>query len=157
VWQEARLLVKGVYRASRKEPLKSDRGLVDQMTRAAVSVTSNIAEGFERGSRAQNVEFCFYAKGSLGELRSQVIVARDAELIDSTTHQWLHGKCEDVSRQLAGYVKHQLETVRTIPGMKFTRESDRTRRSWEEIAAELGLVRQPDGRFKQAPEGAVAH
>ena len=66
VWQAGRELVKGVYRATRTQALKSDPGLIDQMTRAAVSITSNIAEGYERGSRVQIIEFCFYAKGSAG-------------------------------------------------------------------------------------------
>lgn len=106
VWQVARDLAKGVYQASRSQRLRCDRSLVDQMTRAAISVISNIAEGHERGSRAQNIEFCFYAKGSVGELRSQVIIARDVGLLDETAYRWLYAKCQEVSAQLGGYVKH---------------------------------------------------
>ena len=125
VWQVSRELVKGVYRATRTQALKSDAGMIDQMTRAAVSITSNLAEGHERGSRVQNIEFCFYAKGSAGELRSQVINARDAELLDEVAFGWLHAKCEEVSKLLAGYIKHLIETANKIPGMRFTRETDR--------------------------------
>lgn len=95
------------------------------MTRAAVSITSNIAEGHERGSRAQYVEFCFYAKGSAGELRSQVINAHDVALLDDKAFRWLHDKAEEVSRQIAGYIKHLVETVNAIPGMRRTGEADR--------------------------------
>jgi four helix bundle protein len=98
VWQAGRELVNGVYRAARSQDLRKDRGLTSQMTRAAVSITSNIAEGHERGSRVQYVEFCFIAKGSAGELRSQVINAHDAGLLDDTAYSWLHDKCLDVSR-----------------------------------------------------------
>lgn len=106
VWQAARELAKGVYRACRTQKVRSDRVMVDQMTRAAVSVVSNIAEGHERGSRAQNMEFCYYAKGSVGELRSQLILARDVELLDDRAYQWLHGKSEEVGNMLGRYLAY---------------------------------------------------
>jgi four helix bundle protein len=106
VWQCARELVRGLHRAARTQKLRSDRVLVDQMTRAAVSVISNIAEGHERGSRAQNVEFCFYSKGSVGELRAQLIIANDLGLLDKVAFEWLSGKCEQVSALLSGYIRH---------------------------------------------------
>jgi len=146
VWQAGRELVSGVYRATRSQPLKKDRGMVDQMTRAAVSITSNIAEGHERGSRIQNIEFCFYAKGSVGELRSQVINAHDVELLDDTAFDWLHTKCEEVSKLLAGYIKYLTETASKIPGMKFTRESNRKLGSMEQWLADHGIRRLENGR-----------
>jgi four helix bundle protein len=148
VWQAARELVKGVYHAARTQALRQDRGLVDQMTRAAVSITSNIAEGHERGSHAQYVEFCFYAKGSAGELRSQIVNAHDVGLLSDQAFEWLHGKAEEVSRQLAGYVKHLLETGGALPGMKYTRDADRRRVDWEELVSEFGLQRLSDGRYE---------
>ncbi len=146
VWQVGCELVKGVCRAARTQELKRDRGLVDQMTRAAVSITSNLAEGHERGSRIQYIEFCFYAKGSAGELRSQVINAHDAGLLDDAAFQWLHGKCMDVSRLLAGYIKHLIETAQTLPGMRFTRDADRDTLTWEEFLTQIGMKRLSDGR-----------
>lgn len=146
VWQAGRDLVKGVYRATRTQGLKHDRGLVDQMTRAAVSITSNIAEGHERGSRVQNVEFCFYAKGSAGELRSQLINAHDVELLDEAAFDWLHAKCEEVSSLLAGYIKHLTETMKEIRGMKYTRDIDRKWGSIEDWLADHGIRRLEDGR-----------
>lgn len=116
------------------------------MTRAAVSITSNLAEGFERGSRLQNLEFCFYAKGSAGELRSQVLNAHDVGLLDDAAFEWLHGKCEHVSRLLAGHVKHLAETAKQIPGMKYTRNQDRQRVSWDQWMEGHGIQRLPDGR-----------
>lgn len=146
VWQVGREVVKGVYRATRTQPLKTDPGMIDQMTRAAVSITSNIAEGYERGSRVQNIEFCFYAKGSAGELRSQVINAHDVALLDDTAFDWLHAKCEEVSRLLAGYIKHLIETANKMPGMRFTRQVDRAWASWEDFLADHGIRRLEDGR-----------
>jgi four helix bundle protein len=157
VWQAGRELVNGVYRAARSQDLRKDRGLTSQMTRAAVSITSNIAEGHVRGSRVQYVEFCFIAKGSAGELRSQVINAHDAGLLDDTAYSWLHDKCLDVSRLLAGYIKHLTESSTKIRGMKFTRAADRERTSWEDFLAEHGIEQQPDGRHvvKASPATAV--
>src|SRR5262245_53196469 len=82
VWQLARELVRGVYRAAESQALRRDLTLSSQMKRAAVSICSNIAEGYERGTRKQHIEFCFIAKGSAGELRCQIILAHDLKLID---------------------------------------------------------------------------
>ena len=146
VWQAARELVRGVYRAAKNQPLRTDRGLVDQMTRAAVSVVSNIAEGHERGTRTEYVQYCYIAKGSAGELRAQTIIAREVELIDQACFEWLHGKCEEVSGQLANYIKHLLETSTSIPGPKFTRTAHRERMSWEDILEANEIEVLPNGR-----------
>lgn len=88
------------------------------MKRAAVSIASNIAEGYERGTRKQQIESCYYAKGSAGELRSQVVTAHDAGLIDETARTWLLERCERCSRQLAAYIAHLQRTSTRIPGLK---------------------------------------
>ena len=146
VGQRGRELVKGIYRAAQTQALKHDRGLVDQMTSAAVSVTSNIAEGHERGSRAQYIEFCFYAKGSLGELRSQVINAHDVGLINEEAFHWLHDVCEEVSGLLANYIKHLSETSTKIPGMKRTRNIDRRWGSFHGWLESQGMRQLKNGR-----------
>ncbi len=146
VWQVGRELVKSVYKAARPQVLKKDAGMIDQMTRAAVSITSNLAEGHERGSRIQNIEFCFYAKGLAGELRSQVINAHDVELLDDVAFEWLHAKCEEASKLLAGYIKHLIETANKIPGMRFTRNVDRAWASWDDFLADHGIRRLENGR-----------
>ncbi|MCB9865298.1 MAG: four helix bundle protein [Phycisphaerales bacterium] len=147
VWQAGQELVNGVYRAARTQALRRDFGLVGQMTRAAVSITSNVAEGHEHGSRVQYIEYCFRAKASAGELRSQVINAHDVELIDEKAYAWLYEKCQEVSKMLAGYIKHLVETANAIPGMKYTRAADRNRASWEEFLAEHGIGRLADGSY----------
>jgi four helix bundle protein len=146
VWQAARELVRGVYRATRSQTLKGDAGLIDQMTRAAVSIVSNIAEGHERGSRTEYVQFCYYAKGSAGELRAQVLVAHDCGLIDAPCFDWLHERCERVSAQLSTYVKHLQESAAEIRGAKFTRSAHRDRKSWEEWLEEWDVKVMPNGQ-----------
>ena len=121
VWQLARELAKRVYAAAQRQKLRHDRGLTDQMQRAAVSVGSNIAEGFEYGSRKQHIEACYRAKASAGELRSQVIAATDAGLIDDPVYEDLHGRCEQCSRMLAAYVRRLELSQTSFPGVKVAR------------------------------------
>ena len=80
-WQKARELTRQVYLLTRKEEFFKDFGLRDQIRRAAVSVMSNIAEGFERGSTAEYHQFVVIAKGSCAEVRSQLYVGFDAGYI----------------------------------------------------------------------------
>ena len=76
-WQEARKMVVSVYALTYKGELAKDYALRDQMRRAAISVPSNIAEGFERGGNKEFCQFLSHAKGSSGELRSQLYNALD--------------------------------------------------------------------------------
>ena len=76
-WQEARLLAKDVYALTAVDPFARDYGLKDQVQRAVVSIGSNVAEGFERDSNAELMKFIGYAKGSAGEVISQLYTAYD--------------------------------------------------------------------------------
>ncbi len=119
MWQVARELARGVYRAADTQPLGKDYALLNQIKRSAVSITSNIAEGYERGTRKQQIEFCYIAKGSAVELRSQVIVAHDVRMIDDHAYEWLHKKCESCSRMLAAYIRTLKQTSGRYPGIKY--------------------------------------
>jgi len=77
VWQLARQLAKGVYALTRTGAFAKDYGLKDQIQRAAVSVGSNIAEGFERAGNKEFISFLWIAKGSAGEVGSQLYTAYD--------------------------------------------------------------------------------
>ena len=81
-WQKARELVDRVYRMTASGELARDFALRDQIRRAVLSIPSNIAEGFERGGRAEFLQFLSIAKGSAGEVRTQLYLAlalRDAD------------------------------------------------------------------------------
>lgn len=82
VWQKARKLTRFVYHVTQDGPWSKDYGLRDQIRRAAVSSMSNIAEGFERQGDTEFGHFLSMAKGSAGEVRSQLYVALDSEYID---------------------------------------------------------------------------
>ena len=82
IWKEARSLTREIYTLSKTPQFSKDYGLRDQMQRTALSIMSNIAEGFERGGNQEFVQFLYIAKGSCGELRSQLYVALDQQHID---------------------------------------------------------------------------
>ena len=97
VWQKSRELVRSVYRAS--ETWK-DYSLKDQIRRASVSVLSNIAEGFERGTRDEFLYFLYIARGSCGEVRAQLYVALDQSFISNNDFGRLRDEADHTSRLL---------------------------------------------------------
>ena len=82
VWKRARELVNIIYKITKNKKFFQDKGLVDQIRRAAVSILSNISEGFERGSNVEFIQFLYIAKASCGEVRCQIIIAFDQGYID---------------------------------------------------------------------------
>jgi len=81
VWQKARELVNYIYSLTRKDAFSRDFSLIDQKRRTSASVMNNIAEGFERGSNAEFIQFLYISKGSAGETRTQLYIALDQEYI----------------------------------------------------------------------------
>ena len=101
-WQKARLLTKAVYRLTKQGALAHDRGLTEQMQRAAVSIMSNIAEGFERYGAGEFHQSLSTAKASCAETRSLLYVALDAGYIDEPTFLQLLDHTNEVSRVVGG-------------------------------------------------------
>jgi len=101
VWKRACNLAVQTY-----EIMKNcrDYGLKDQMTRAAVSIASNIAEGAERDSKAEYIRFLHIAKGSAAELRTQVYIARKINLISETDANMVN-ELKQISAMLHGLIK----------------------------------------------------
>lgn len=110
VWQQARGLVKEVYICTREAQFHHDYGLSNQIQRAAVSVLSNIAEGFERGGNKEFVNFLSIAKGSCGEVRAQLYVAFDLEYIEKNKFKLLMNKCIAISIKLQSFIQHLKES-----------------------------------------------
>src|SRR5271169_4030857 len=104
VWQDARQLVVAVYSVSKVRAFNQDFGLRDQIRRAAVSTMSNIAEGFERGTRKEFVQFLNIAKGSNGEVRSQLCVAVDQKYIGEKEFNALRESSVTLSKKLAAFI-----------------------------------------------------
>jgi four helix bundle protein len=107
-WQKAHELAIEVYRITSREPFCRDFGLRDQIQRAAVSVMSNIAEGFERYSRAEFKQFLSVARGSVAEVRSQLHLARSLEYVNGENFDTINVLCKDISN-LIGALRKSLE------------------------------------------------
>lgn len=99
-WQKARELTKQVYATFQN---CRDFGFKDQIQRASVSVMSNIAEGFERGTKQELLNYLFIAKGSAGEVRAQLYVALDANYLNIEMFKYLNGLALDCSRLLQSF------------------------------------------------------
>ena len=84
-WQKSRKLTSQIYKATDDGQFAKDYGLKDQVRRAAVSITSNVAEGFERGGLAEFHRFLSISKGSCAELRTQLYIALDVGYLDQKT------------------------------------------------------------------------
>jgi four helix bundle protein len=103
VWKKSKALAVDIY--STLKDCK-DYGLKDQMTRSAVSISSNIAEGFERNSNKQFAHFLQIAKASCGELRSQIYICQEIGTISSDQAKSLSGKAKEISKMLQGLINH---------------------------------------------------
>ena len=105
-WQRARELTRDICRCSKSGAFARDFGLKDQIRRAAVSVMSNIAEGFERGGTAEFAQFLAVSKGSAGEVESQLYVALDREYISEEQFLSLKQKAASTKRLIAGLMRY---------------------------------------------------
>jgi four helix bundle protein len=112
-WQRARALAGAVYLATERFPVRERFGLAAQMRRAAISVASNIAEGESRGSDRELRRFLQIARGSLGELQSQITIAGDLQLIADDAAQELTKAAADTARVLYGLMR--VYTLRLPP------------------------------------------
>lgn len=101
-WQKVRALVSSIYAATNENAFAKDFGLRDQIRRAAVSVMSNLAEGFDRASRPDFHRFVVIAKGSCAEVRSQLYIAHDVGHINNDQLDNLLAQAQEVSRILGG-------------------------------------------------------
>ena len=104
-WQKARELTRFIYALSRDGAFGKDYGLRDQIRRASVSVMSNIAEGFDRAGRVEFHRYLVIAKGSCAEVRSQLYVASDTQLITEEQFDEALKLAEETSRIIAGLRK----------------------------------------------------
>lgn len=108
-WQEARTLVKMVYEAVKSNNgFGSDYKFREQSQSAAVSIMSNIAEGFSRRSTKEFTQFLFIAKGSAAEVQSQLYVALDQDYISQEKFNELYAKSDETSRIISGFIQYLL-------------------------------------------------
>lgn len=106
VWQRSRHFSALIYKITDEGSFKKDFGLKDQLRRASVSVTSNIAEGFERNGNKEFVQFLSYAKGSSGEIRAQLYIAKDLEYVTADRFAELSSKITEISKMISGLMNY---------------------------------------------------
>lgn len=105
IFQQARQLCKDVYEVTKADPWKWETRFVQQIHAAAGSIMDNIAEGFERGGNKEFVNFLFIAKGSCGEVRSQIIRAVDVEYLPKEKGTEMYNACKKLSASIMNFIK----------------------------------------------------
>lgn len=111
VWQKGIELVKQIYILTKEGELSRDFGLRDQLRRASVSISTNIAEGFERSTRKEYLNFLNIAKGSAGEVRSLLRVALEVGYLEQQTYTKLYNQAMELSRMLS----NQIQAINQLP------------------------------------------
>ena len=112
-WQEGHKLAVQVYVFTKTFPKEEAFSLVDQMRRAAVSVTSNIAEGFGRQTYKEKVRFYYIAQGSLTELKNQLLIARDIGYAKKKDFQLLAEQANFAHKLLIGLIRKSKELLKS--------------------------------------------
>jgi four helix bundle protein len=117
IFQKARELSKKIYPITQRVEFKYDTRFVQQIRAAAGSIMDNIAEGFERGGNKEFLNFLYIAKGSCGEVRSQLIRANDVCYLTPEEYDELYVDCRKLSAAIMNFIKE----VRTseYTGAKF--------------------------------------
>lgn len=103
-WQEGHRLVILIYQITKKFPKTETYSLVSQMQRSAVSLTSNIAEGFGRQGYKEKLQFYYQAQGSLTELKNQILLAKDIGYLETKEFQKLSDQANTAHRLLQGLI-----------------------------------------------------
>ena len=105
-WKESIKLSISIYNLKTKSrSLRVDYGFVDQIQWASVSIPSNISEGFERQTHQEFIHFLFIAKGSCGELRTQLLIAKRINYIIDKDFEVLNDKCKKISSMIMNLIK----------------------------------------------------
>ena len=105
-WQKSRIFNKKIYLVTENPNFKKDFDFVRQIRRASLSISSNIAEGFERNTDKEFVYFLYVAKASAGEVRSQLYLAFDLEYIIKEEFEILLNSVTEISKLLSGFIKY---------------------------------------------------
>lgn len=105
-WKSARDLVREIYRVSSSGGLEREFFLKNQIKRASVSIMSNISEGFKRDGNREFIQFLSNAKGSCGEVRSQLYILKDQGFIDAETFETLSQMAVRINKMINGLIKY---------------------------------------------------
>lgn len=104
-WQKGHQVVLAVYKLTHIFPKTEVYSLVDQMRRCAVSITSNIAEGFSRNGKKEKIQFYYISFGSVTELQNQLLIAKDLQYISQQEFNVINEKIIEIQKLLNGLIK----------------------------------------------------
>ena len=124
-WQEARKIVKDIYKICRINEFRKDFGLADQAKRASVSIMANIAEGFSRRSNKEFIQFLFISMSSAAEVQNHLYVALDQKYIDQDQFNEIYEQINKTAMLISGLIRY-LRTRQTRQ-TKQTRQTRQTR------------------------------
>lgn len=116
IWQEARKFTNNIYRVTKKFPKEELYGLTSQMRRAAVSVMSNIAEGFDRRTTKEFISFLIIARASVSEVQNDLYISLDLDYINSEDFKIYYNYAQKIAKLINGlitYLKSQAESYTT--------------------------------------------
>ena len=110
-WKKSREIVNSIYKISNKSSFSKDFALRDQIRRAAISIPSNIAEGFSRKSNKEFIQYLFIAKGSAAEIQTQLYLALDQKYITQGEFDKLYEDLEVISKQISKFITYLKKTL----------------------------------------------
>jgi four helix bundle protein len=106
VWKDARKFANKIYNLTKKFLKVENYGLTSQITRATVSIGSNIAEGFDRYSKKDFIRFLIIARGSISEIQNNLYIALDLKYINQNDFQETYALSKDLGKQINGFIKY---------------------------------------------------
>jgi len=145
VWQASIDLALATYAMTAQPVFRRQHSLRDQLERAALSVSNNIAEGFERGTNQELITFLYIARGSAGETRSMLCLLERMPAFSGSESEILNLKSsvESISKQLGAWIRSLRDSE--LKGQRYvtekTRRADKARQEREEFLKKLELIR----------------
>ncbi|MBA7589328.1 hypothetical protein ES708_31410 [subsurface metagenome] len=106
MWKDAIKFTNKIYNLTKKFPSREAYGLNSQITRAAVSIMSNIAEGFDRFSSREFIRFLIIARGSISEVQNDLYIALDLKYISQNEFQLVYDDAKNLGKQINGFIKY---------------------------------------------------
>ena len=106
VWKDARKFTNKIYNLTKKFPKEENFGLTSQITRATVSIGSNIAEGFDRYSKKDFIRFLIIARGSISEIQNNLYIALDLKYINQNDFQENYAFSKELGKQINGFINY---------------------------------------------------
>jgi len=105
VWQSTRKLTKEIYKITKDFPENEQFGLSSQIRRATISIMSNIAEGYDRASKKEFIQFLTIARGSVTEVQTQLVISNDVGYIDDSDYKRMFNQTIEIHKMINGLIK----------------------------------------------------